>query len=149
MGPGYVSRERRVRFADGRFLQSSLRNKKSGRNIRMETIQLPSFVCLEWPGRQRGSWHWKLHGEHSIRGAQGELELDVALGSSALRVTKHYVVYPGTAVIREWLTIQNSSDRPVRIDQLDFLHFRVLAPTAQDLQLNYLTGGGITTAASS
>ena len=77
-----------------------------------------------------------------LAGKQGELQLDIELESKSLQVTKHYMLYPGTSVIREWLTLQNISDKPVQISQLSFLHSRLLGSVAQDLQFNYLTGGG-------
>ena len=135
--------ERKLLLADGRFSQSSLRNKKSGREYQAGKTGNAEIRFLA-NGEDVGasSWHWKLRNDHTVRGAQGELQLDLDLESPALRVTKHYVVYPGTAVIREWLTLQNTSNRPVRIGQLDFLHLQVLPPASQSLQLNYLTGGG-------
>ncbi len=42
-----------------------------------------------------------------------------------MRVTKHYVIYPGTSVIREWLTLENSSAKPFALSHVDFLHTRV------------------------
>jgi len=141
MGTSLV--ERRVRLADGRFSQSSLRNKKSGREYQNGDDPAAELRFLvNGQDVSATNWRWKLRGDHTTRGAQGELQLDLELESPALRVTKHYVVYPGTAVIREWLTMQNSSDKPVQVGQLDFLHVRVLAPASQGLQLNYLTGGG-------
>src|SRR5581483_10641150 len=87
------------------------------------------------------AWQWKLRGEHSAQGKQGELQLDIELESPSLRVTKHYVVYPKTSVIREWVNLENVSDKPIRITQLDFLHSRLLGSSAADMQFNYMTGG--------
>ena len=135
--------ERRVRLANGRFVLASLRNKISGREYQDATAA-PAEIRFVADGQDvsASTWSWKLRGEHSVRGAQGELQLDIGLESAALRVTKHYVIYPGTSLIREWLTLENSSEKPVRISQLDFLHSQLLSSAAPDLQLNYLTGGG-------
>ncbi len=135
--------ERRIRLANGRFVLASLRNKTTGHEYQDGTNP-PAEIRFVADGQDVSSpdWAWKLRNEHAARGDLGELQLDVALESAALRVTKHYVVYPGTAVIREWLTLENSSAKAIRISQLDFLHTRVMGSMAQDLQLNYLTGGG-------
>jgi hypothetical protein len=135
--------ERKLLLANGKFSQSSLRNKKSGHEYQDGKNGAAEIQFLaNGEDVSAASWHWKLRKDHTVRGAQGELQLDVELESQVLRITKHYIVYPGTVVIREWLTLQNTSDKPVRIGQLDFLHIQVLSPVSQGLQLNYLTGGG-------
>ncbi len=135
--------ERRIHLANGQLVLTSLRNKMSGREYQDGGIA-PAEIRFQANGEDvsSSSWDWKLRSEHASRGAQGELQLDVELEAKSLRVTKHYVVYPGTAVIREWWNLENSSDKPVRITQVDFLHSRLLGSAAQDLQFNYLTGGG-------
>jgi hypothetical protein len=154
-GDGYVRRERdewivgtskverRIRFADGEFSLVSLRNKISGREY--QDANNPSAEIRFFANSEdvsASTWHWKLRDDKVVRGTQGELQLDIELESSAIQVTKHYVIYPGSSVIREWLTINNSSDQPVRISQVDFLHTRVLSSMGQGLEFNYLTGGG-------
>jgi hypothetical protein len=135
--------ERRVRLADGQFFLVSLRNKVSGREYQ-DANNPPAEIRFLANGHDvsASTWHWGLLADHVVRGNQGEMQLDIDLESGAIRVTKHYGIYPGASVIREWLTIRNSSDSSVRISQVDFLHSRVLGSSAQDLQFNYLTGGG-------
>jgi hypothetical protein len=154
-GDGYVRRERnewivgtsgverKIRLVDGRFSLISLRNKVSGREYQ-DGKSPPAEIRFFANGQDVSapSWRWMLYGESVVRGNQGELQLDIELESASIRVTKHYVIYPGTSVIREWLTLQNSSGKPVSISHVDFLHTRVLGSIAQDLRFNYLTGGG-------
>ena len=134
--------ERRVRLANGQLCLISLRNKLSGQEYQ-DANAPPGEIRFLANGRDAGasSWHWTLHGETGVRGSQGEIQLDIELESSGLRVTKHFVTYPGTSVIREWLTLQNASDSSIRVSQLAFLHTRLLGSVAQELQFNYLTGG--------
>jgi hypothetical protein len=135
--------EKRVRLADGRFSLVSLRNKVSGREYRDEnnpSAELRFFANGD--DVSAASWQWKLGGDHFAKGSQGELQLDVELDSASFRVTKHYVIYPGTAVIREWMTLENASGSATHISHVEFLHMRILASMQQDLQFNYLTGGG-------
>ena len=153
-GDGYVRREnnewilgtslteKRIRLSSGQFSMISLRNKVSGREYQ-DASNPPAEIRFFADGQDVSapSWSWKLRGENIVRGDQGELQLDIELESRGLRVAKHYIVYPATSIIREWLTIGNSSARSIRIDRVDFLHSRVLGST-QDLQFNYLTGGG-------
>jgi hypothetical protein len=135
--------ERRIRFADGQFLLISLRNKISEREYQ-DASNPPAEIRFFANGRDvsASNWHWKLRGDKIVRGTQGELQLDIELRSPVIQVTKHYVIYPGTSLIREWLTINNSSNPAVRISQVDFLHTRVLSSMGQGLEFNYLTGGG-------
>jgi hypothetical protein len=135
--------ERRLRFVNGQFCLVSLRNKLSGQEYQ-DGNNPPAEVRFFTNGKDvsASSWHWTLHSETVVRGSQGEIELDIELESSDLRVVKHYVIYPGTSVIREWLTLRNSSDRSLDISQLAFLDTRLFGSAAQDFQFNYLTGGG-------
>ena len=135
--------EGRIRLAGGQLYLVSLRNKVSGWEYQ-EANNPPAEIRFFANDQDvsTSKWHWKLRHDNIVQGNQGELQLDVELESADIQVTKHYVIYPGTSVIREWLTLQNLSDKPVRISQVEFLHSRVLASTAQDLEFNYLTGGG-------
>ena len=139
---GTARAERKIRLTGGQLVLASLRNKTSGREY--QDGNPPDEIRFLSDGQDvsASGWHWELHGDHATRGAQGELQLDIELQSSGLRVTKHYVVYPGTAVVREWLNLENISDKPVHISQLDFLHSSLLTSAADDLQFNYLTGAG-------
>jgi len=140
---GTSSTERRVRLEGGRFSLVSLRNKVSGREYQ-DSSNAPAEFRFLVDGQDVGAsrWHWKLRAERAIRLEQGELQVDIELESATMQVTKHYVSYPGTSVVREWLTLSNSSPKPVHLSKVDFLHTRLLGSLAQDLQFNYLTGGG-------
>jgi hypothetical protein len=137
--------ERRVRLLDGRFSLVSLRNKVSGHEYQ-DSNNPPDEIRFFANGRDvtDSSWHWSVRGQTIERGKQGELELSVSLSLEAagLLATKHFVTYPGTAVIREWLTLTNSSPAAVRISNVDFMHCRVLGSASPNLQFNYITGGG-------
>ena len=140
---GTSSAERRVRLEGGRFSLVSLRNKISGREYQ-DSVSPPAEFQFLVDGQDvaASNWRWELRAEHAIRGKQGELQVDIELESAGIRVARHYVIYPETSVIREWLTLSNSSAKPIRISKVDFLHTRLLGSFAQDLQFNYVTGGG-------
>jgi hypothetical protein len=140
---GSVSAERRVRLDGGQLHLVSLCNKLTGREYQDATTP-PVEIRFSANGEDvaASGWRWKLFAEHAMPASQGTLQLDIELESAGLHVTKHYVIYPETSVVREWLTLQNSSDRAIRISQVGFLHTRLLGSMAQDLQFSYLTGGG-------
>ena len=135
--------ETRVRLADGHLSSVSLRNKLSGREYQ-DRNDLSTEIRFSANGQvtDESNWRWTLRSDHVAKDNQGELQLDLELDSTSIRVTKHYVIYPGTSVIREWMTLENSSGSPVRISHVAFLHFRLFASMGPDLQFNYLTGGG-------
>lgn len=140
---GSASVERRVRFEGGQLYLASLRNKLTGREYQ-DAPTPPEELRFLANGEDvsAAGWHWKLYSEHAFRSSQGTLQLDIELESASIHAIKHYVIYPGTSVIREWLTLQNSSNSSVRISQVAFLYTRLLGSIGQDLQFNYLTGGG-------
>ena len=131
-------------LAVDRFSLVSLRNKMSGREYQDASQSVSRDPILRrWPGCQRvrvGTGNCAV--TTVARGNQGELQLDIELESAGLGLTKHYVVYPGTSVIREWLTMRTIRAAQSGSTQVDFLHSRVSGSIAQDLQFNYLTGGG-------
>jgi hypothetical protein len=135
--------EKRIRLANGRFTMMGLRNKKSGREY--QSSENPSAEIRFLANGQdvsAANWYWKLRGERATRGQQGEIQLDIELESAVINVIKHYIIYPGTPVIREWLDLENVSGESVRISDVDFLHTRVLGFTGRDYRFGYLTGGG-------
>ncbi|MBS1852350.1 MAG: hypothetical protein JST79_15700 [Acidobacteria bacterium] len=132
--------ERRIRFADGQLTLVSLRNSRSGKEY-CDPAAPASELSFTMNG-QPADGPWKLRDQRSTRGKQGELQLDLELASASLRVTRHYVLYPGTALVREWLTIENSSTQPVHIANLSFLHARVVGLQNQEWKFHYITGGG-------
>jgi hypothetical protein len=135
--------EKKIRLANGRFGLVSLRNKKSGREYQ-DADNASGEIRFFANGQDvnAANWYWKLRGEQAVRGKQGELQLDIELESAVINVTKHYVIYPGTPIVREWLSLENASSKPVRISDVDFLHAKLLGSAARTFQFNYLTGGG-------
>lgn len=135
--------EKRVRLRDGNFSSVSLRNKLTGREY-LDPKDAASEIKLVVNNSDVSTslWRWTFRGDHVAKGIQGELQLDIELGSASLSVTRHYVIYPGSAVFREWMTVQNSSTSPVRLEHVEFLHVVVSTSSVRDFNFNYLTGGG-------
>jgi hypothetical protein len=141
MGTSLV--ERRLRLTDGQLTSVSLRNKVSGGEYQKAELA-SAEIRFSANGREVGvsGWQWRLLSDHLTQGTQGDLELDIALGADTLRAVKHYVIYPGTAIIREWITIENTSSSSLRLQHVEFLNSRLSIPQAQQLRFNYITGGG-------
>jgi len=139
--------ERRVGLQDGHFLLTSFRNKITGRELRDRGAH-PDEIRMTTDGVSSTLWHWEFVSEHAEHLGQGELQLDIRLRGGPVEVTKHWVLYPGCAIIREWLTIENVSAKDVRLQDLFFFNTRVLGGGVdnpqglENLELAYLTGGG-------
>jgi hypothetical protein len=132
--------ERKVRVVAGEFLSTSLRNKKSGSDYHNAAKEINLVVSdLD---HKPVSQHWTLIQNHVSRGAQGELQLDLKLKSESLTVTKHYIVYPGSPVIREWLNLANTSRSSIRIGNVGFLGMDLLRSPSGKSEFYYVTGGG-------
>lgn len=141
MGTSIV--EKAINLDQGRFRLTSFKNKLSGREYIQGGV-ISDEIRLGVNGQKitGDDGRWALVGEKSQRLSQGELQMDLALRHGQLYVTKHYLIYPETSVIREWLTISNSSREPVRISDLGFLENHILSSEVNELQLYYMTGGG-------
>ena len=83
---------------------------------------------------------WTLEDESTSLGAQGELELALTLHRDPLRVIRHYKLYPGTGLIREWMTLENASGQPVELTNPGF--FQLTIPIAKrGWEAGWFTGG--------
>jgi hypothetical protein len=140
---GSSDAEKRIRLKDGQLVITSLVNKRSGHEYQDSTIASPEIqFVINGQIVTAPDWNWSLLRDNAVRGKQGEIQLDIELAHAGIKVIKHYVVYPGSPIIREWLTIENATNESIRVSQIDFLHTRVFSSHAHDLELNYVTGGG-------
>src|SRR6266403_741102 len=154
-GDGYIRREdsrwvlgtsaveKTIALDRGRFALTSFRNKISQREyIEDGVVSREVSLSVDGEAITGSSWGWTLVREHSYRLSQGELQLDLTLGHGPLEVTKHYVLYPATPIIREWVTISNVSEKEVHISNPSFLECHLLSKDVGELELLYMTGGG-------
>jgi hypothetical protein len=140
---GTSKAERTIALRNGGLVLISLRNKLSGREYR-DIGPDPAEIWLRVDGKDVSSPapEWAFVSEHSRLLQQGELQLDIKFRTGPIGVTKHWVMYPNTAIVREWLTVENLSSHDVRIQDLYFLNTRVLGGAPNRLELDYLSGGG-------
>src|ERR1700733_2986056 len=68
--------EKRMRFASGHLLSTSLHNKKTRREYEDGRTTSPEIqFTVDGLDVSASGWSWQLRDEHSARGTQGELEL--------------------------------------------------------------------------
>jgi hypothetical protein len=135
--------EQRIAFASGRLVLTSLRNKINNREYR-DSGAAPAEIRFTADGQDVASpaWTWRFARDHTQRLTNGELQLDIELSSASLAVIKHWVAYPDTGLIREWMSVQNRSRKNVRLQHVFFLNTRILGAEANRLEVNYITGAG-------
>jgi hypothetical protein len=140
---GTSKSERKVALRDGRFVLTSFKNKLTGREYR-DIGPDPEEIRFSVDETDVSSpiSKWEFVSDHTQQLGQGELQLDIKLKARSIEVTKHWVVYPHTAIVREWLTIENASGNDVRIHDLFFLNSRLLGGEPERLELSYISGGG-------
>lgn len=117
--------ERVISLEKGMLITKSLKNKRSGRELSATNSS--------------GPWQFVAAKTSQLR--QGELQLDLTLQSDSLAVTKIFVVYPGSSIIREWATIKNTGSTPVALADPDILNAGVRLGTLQSLDFHWMTGG--------
>ena len=134
--------ERVVALEDGKFLAKSLKNEASGRELVSPGAASDEFFASvngnTWSGSMGG---WKLVRSKVTKLSQGEQQLDVSLRREALEVTKSYVVYPGSSIVREWVAFRNAGDTPLRILEPGFLNLNVRPGEARALDFSWMSGG--------
>ncbi len=135
--------EKTVALEGGRLVLKSLRNKSSGHEMAAPGALAQEFSVGMGSGAADGpaGGVWKLIGATDSRGKQGELQLDLTLQRGALRVTKSYVVYPQSSIIREWATFANMGSAPLQISDPGFLSLAVKPGASDALDFHWMTGG--------
>ncbi|MCL5098316.1 MAG: hypothetical protein M1608_12480 [Candidatus Omnitrophica bacterium] len=141
---GTSALEKVVALEGGQFRLTSLKNKSSGYELIPAGAESDEFLVSlgtaadQWDGGRGG---WQLVGTQERRLAQGELQLDITLRGGPLLVTKSYVIYPGSSIIREWVTYQNADIKPIQVVDPAFLNLQVRNGKPEALDFLWMTGG--------
>jgi len=140
-----TSSARRVIAIDGgRLLLKSLEDKATGQELIAAGTVSDEFSLSVADAKQPltgGTGPWKLIHAKQTPLAQGARQLDVTLQQGSLRVTKSYVVYPGSSVVREWVTLANVGREPLRIVEPAFLSLTIRPGEPAALDFHWMTGG--------
>jgi hypothetical protein len=84
---------------------------------------------------------WTLVAAKSSKLNQGELQLDLTLQRDSLAVTKTYVVYPGSSIVREWAEYKNVGSVPLKLSDPEFLSMSARLGDRASLDFDWMTGG--------
>ncbi|MBI5091160.1 MAG: hypothetical protein HZB26_01810 [Candidatus Hydrogenedentes bacterium] len=136
--------ERQVTLENGKLLLTHFKDKSSGQELIADGAASPEFsFSIDTPENRitSASEGWTLAGTHESKGTQGERYFDIRLQRQSLEVTKSYAIYPDSSIIREWVTVKNLGNAPVRLIDPSFLNLSasIGAPDASDFL--WMTGG--------
>ncbi len=139
---GTAGVERTVALEDGKLILKGLKNKFSGQELAAGGGS-PEFFLYVGEGTQlvtSADGPWKLVRADQSEQGQGEIQLDLTVRRGPLEVTKSYVIYPGSSVIRQWLAIRNAGDKPLAIAEPGFLDETVQVGQLAATDLHWMTG---------
>ncbi|MCE5197965.1 MAG: hypothetical protein ABFD54_06795 [Armatimonadota bacterium] len=134
--------ERVVALDNGKFILKSFKNKATDSEMLPAGTQSDEFFLATENGALTGSTGgWKLVDAKKTRLEQGEGKLDITLRNESLQVTKTYILYPESSIIREWLTLKNVGTTTLKITDPGFLSFATKVGSASSLDFLWMTGG--------
>jgi len=140
---GTSSVEQRMQLAHGEYLLQSLRNRTTHTEYVAHGSTSDEFkvtVNGDTITGASGDWTWKSASATVL--PQGKLECTVTLQGNLLEVEKHYLLYPNSSIIRQWVVFKNRSGRDIKLSNPYMLTGRLLADAASSQTLSYITGGG-------
>ena len=117
--------EMTIALRNGMLVTTHLKNKASGHELSPTDATGP----------------WTLVGARTTQLKQGELQLDLTLRHDSLEVTRSYVVYPGSSIIREWNAFKNTGSGPIPLTDPEFLNMSARLGDAASEDFDWMTGG--------
>jgi len=87
------------------------------------------------------SGDWALVNDDIRTLAQGEKQLEITVRHGDLHATKTYIVYPGSSIIREFVSFKNAGAAPLRVSEPRFLDFATKPGAPESTDFYWMTGG--------
>lgn len=133
-------------FGGGTYVLSSFLNtltKPARQYVDPATVS-PEFK-FTWDGTtldgNSGGWRCVSGQVETVpAGGLAALQLNVTLSRPQVRVSKHYLIYPHDALIREWVTYQNVDSVDHTLAQPSYLEQNVMGDRVPDVDLLYMFG---------
>jgi Melibiase len=122
---GSASVEMTIALQNGMLVTTGFKNKANGHDLSPSDATGP----------------WTLVNAKILKLRQGELQLDLTLQRDSLAVTRTYVVFPGSSIIREWTELQNVGSTPLKLTDPEFLNTSVRMGDPAVLDFDWMTGG--------
>ncbi len=122
---GSASVEMTIALRNGMLVTTGFKNKTNGHDL------LPSDA----------TGPWALVDAKTSKLKQGELQLALTLQRDSLAVTRTYVVYPGSSIIRQWTEFKNVGSVPLKLTDPEFLDTSARIGDPAALDFDWMTGG--------
>ena len=136
--------ERVIALEDGRLVLKRFTDRTTGRELVARGAVVEEFLAPAADGMERPNSSadgWRLLGWKQSKLAQGELQLDITVQRDALQVTKSYVLYPGSSIVREWVTFKNAGSVPFPLPEPCFLNLTAQPGAARSPDFSWMSGG--------
>lgn len=143
---GTAATEKVLTFSGGTYTLTSFKNKLASPVREYVDASSPSSeLRFDWDGTtitgSTAGWTCASGSATSTTaGGQPALQLDVTLTRTGLQVTKHYLVYPSTSVIREWAAYRNTGTSAQTLARPSFLEQHVMGDEAANSTLQWMSG---------
>ena len=133
-----------IAFEDGRLVLKSFTDRTTGRELVakgrvVEEFDAPVTDGAEHPKGSAGGW--RLLGWKHSKLVHGARQLDITVQRDALQVAKSYVLYPGSSIVREWVTFKNAGTVPLPLPDPCFLNLTVQPGAVQPPDFSWMSGG--------
>ena len=133
--------QRVVVLEDGRLFTRSWTDRSNGREL-LRGVKADELVVVV-DGKEitglAGGWALVFARRHPQK--DGSVEFDLALRQDDLEAIKSYVTYPGSSIIREWVTFKNVGSRALTIQDPGFLSTAARLGSFDSLDFFWMTGG--------
>ncbi len=136
--------ERVIALEDGRLVLKRFTDRTAGRELVASGAVVEEFLAPVAEGaepRSGSAGGWRLLGSKQSKLPQGERQLDITVQRDALQVTKSYLLYPGSSIVREWVTFKNAGTVPLPIREPCFLNLTVQPGAGQSPDFSWMSGG--------
>ena len=128
---------------EGAYLLRSLKHLSTGKEYVQAHWVYPDEFSITVDGTEicGSSGGFVLEGVQTATLKQGELEATVALRRDDLRIERHYILYPGLAVVQSYTVYQNLAGHAVQISRPSLYIIRLLTEERERVDFSYMTGG--------
>ena len=136
--------ERVIALENGRLVLQRFTDRTTGRELVARGVVAEEFLPPEagvTEGQKGSGGEWRLLGSKKSSLPQGERQLDITLQRDALQVTKSYLLYPDSSIVREWVTFKNTGTVPLPIREPCFLNLTVQPGAGQSPDFSWMSGG--------
>ncbi len=142
LGTGKIAMELEL-TAEGAYYLRSLKHAATGKEyVQSGPVRPDEFaITIDGTAVRGSSGGFTLDDVKTATLSQGELETVVSLSRGSLAVRRHYVAYPGLAVIQSWTEYENRSAAPMTVSRPSLYVVRLLNDERENVDFSYMTGG--------